>query len=277
MLALLFGVNLAQAQNYVPLSFSAGWKVHTKPSQLKVIGEPGAMQFIRLGAGMAYPISLERGRFVAGLRYDHLVYQFEDWPETLEPPHVMHHARMELIGIRQFEDGFEGTIFLAPGFATAFSESISSQDLNLSLGVLLAKIYPNRFKFGMGVSYITDRIPALLPLMQLNWEGESGVTVNALLPSSFQAWFSNFAELFRWNILSGCDRTFLHGKYGQPILCRFSQAIVDSGAGFAIFDYTIHISSTGSRHYNTASASASGNRRRIRKSTIIGRFSYGVG
>ena len=144
----------------------------------------------------------------------------------LEPPHVMHHARLELIGIRNFEDRFTGTLFLAPGFATSFSESISVNDLSLSLAGLLAKSTAKNATLGLGFSYIANRKPAVLPLLQFNWEGEHGLSIQALLPSSTQFWYALTSRLSGGLSYRGQIAPFHTGTVGNRSFSDFQRQLL---------------------------------------------------
>ncbi|MEZ4699008.1 MAG: DUF6268 family outer membrane beta-barrel protein [Rhodothermales bacterium] len=173
----------AQAQAFVPVAYeSVGKASSATPASAASIG------YSRLGLGIAWPIALRSGRLVAGVRYDRVGFTYGEWPSALPAPDAVHHVRLELILQRPLSRDWEATVLVAPGWASDFTKAVHAGDANLGIAALLARTWSERVKAGFGVSYVTDRGPAMLPVVRVLWQ-RGRMSADLIAPSAANVWY----------------------------------------------------------------------------------------
>ncbi len=204
--------NHAHGQSYVPLSFQ-----YVAPAGVKAGDVGQSMQFRQMNVGFAVPFSVRRGRLIAGLRYNRVAFEYDGSGLSLSPETV-HHVRVEMILQQSFGTSWASTLVASPGWASDFADPLQSGDFNMSLALLFTRNWRNRLTTGLGVSYVENRSPAVLPLVQFYWEGMGPWEANILAPSSAHFWYVPHgsikmgmtwrAELAPYN-LSGLQRVLI--------------------------------------------------------------------
>ena len=173
----------SSAQSYTLISYEMTDAASTE-------GQIGAtsLRYSRFGAGFAVPFSLNAGRMVAGLRYDRLAFDYVEWPPELPAPRSLHHVRLELIFIRPLSDSWQGTLAVMPGWASSFGTTLHAEDFNIAVASIVTRRWSERMTAGIGLSFVKDRAPLVIPLIQLLWSDGKAWLADMLLPSRAHLW-----------------------------------------------------------------------------------------